>query len=127
MQIRMGGRLTLSIEVGEALRQASMPPLLLQPLVENAVHHGIGPRLEGGHVHIGAVVRHGLLEIVVEDDGVGLGQARRSAGNGVALMNIRARLDTGFGARAALDIAPLAQGTRATLRLPFKPTFEKAT
>lgn len=125
MQIRMGGRLAFSIDVSEGLRQAPMPPLLLQPLVENAVHHGIGPRLEGGHVRIVALVRGGVLEIVVEDDGIGFGQARRSAGNGVALNNIRARLDTGFGPCAALDVAPLAQGTRATLRLPFRPAVQQ--
>ncbi|WP_404932163.1 hypothetical protein HF313_30740 [Massilia atriviolacea] len=67
----------------------------------------------------------GSWRIVVEDDGVGIGQARRGAGNGVALMNIRARLDTGFGARAALDIAALAQGTRATMRLPFRPQADR--
>ncbi|NHZ34541.1 sensor histidine kinase [Massilia rubra] len=125
MQIRMGSRLAFSIDASEAVRQALMPPLLLQPLVENAVQHGVGPRLEGGHVRISALVRHGVLEIVVDDDGVGLGlgQARRSTGNGVALINIRARLETGFGERAALLIAPLAQGTRATLSMPFRPAF----
>ncbi|HEX8611634.1 MAG TPA: histidine kinase [Telluria sp.] len=129
MQIRMGSRLAFSIDVGEGLRQALMPPLLLQPLVENAVQHGVGPRLEGGHVRISAAVRDGLLEIVVDDDGVGLGlgigHPRRAAGNGMALINIRARLDTGFGAGAALDVAPLAQGTRATMSLPFRPAFQQ--
>ncbi|RSZ55117.1 hypothetical protein EJB06_31180, partial [Massilia atriviolacea] len=62
MQIRMGSRLTFSIDASEAVRQAPMPPLLLQPLVENAVHHGVGPKLDGGHVRIGAVLRDGQLE-----------------------------------------------------------------
>ncbi|UOD31627.1 histidine kinase [Massilia violaceinigra] len=125
MQIRMGSRLAFSIDASAAARQALMPPLLLQPLVENAVQHGVGPRLEGGHVRISAVVRHGVLEIVVDDDGVGLGHARRSAGNGVALINLRARLETGFGTRAALVIAPLAQGTRAAMSMPFRAAFQQ--
>ncbi|WP_229505602.1 sensor histidine kinase [Massilia genomosp. 1] len=127
MQIRMGSRLASSIDASEAARQALMPPLLLQPLVENAVQHGVGPRLEGGRVRISAVVRHGVLKIVVDDDGVGLGlglgHARRSAGNGVPLINIRAHLETGFGERAALLIAPLAQGMRATMSMPFRPAW----
>lgn len=127
MQIRMGSRLTFSIEADETVRQALLPPLLLQPLVENAVHHGVAPRLEGGHVRLSAIVRDGALEIVVDDDGVGIGHARRGAraGNGVALINIRTRLETRFGARAALLIEPLAQGTRATMSLPLRAAVQE--
>ncbi|WP_229423674.1 sensor histidine kinase [Massilia frigida] len=127
MQIRMGSRLSFSIEADQTVRQALLPPLLLQPLVENAVHHGIGPKLEGGHVRLGAMVRDGVLAIVVDDDGVGIDHARRStrAGNGVALINIRTRLETRFGARATLLTEPLAQGTRAAMTLPFLPAAQE--
>jgi len=127
MQIRMGARLSFSIEAGAAARLARMPPLLLQPLVENAVHHGISPRLEGGTVRIHAALRDGVLQVVVDDDGVGIGHATPAGGarrgHGVALANIRTRLDTRFGARAALLVSPLApppgQGTRAAMTLPY--------
>lgn len=122
MQIRMGNRLTFSIEASDAARQALLPPLLLQPLVENAVQHGIDPKLEGGSVCVTAHVRDGTLEIRVDDDGVGIEHARPSAraGNGVALKNVSTRLETRFGTQASLSIEALNQGTRASMALPFR-------
>lgn len=129
MQIRMGNRLAFSIEASDAARHALLPPLLLQPLVENAVHHGIDPKLEGGSVRVFAHVRDGTLEIQVDDDGVGIEHARPSAraGNGVALKNILSRLETRFGTQAALVIAPLHQGTRASMTMPFRPKEVRVT
>jgi hypothetical protein len=121
MQIRMEDRLRFSIDACEEARKAVLPPLLLQPLIENAVHHGLEPKVDGGTVRLRAAVVDGRLEIVIDDDGLGLEHARRPvrAGNGVALVNIRARLHTRYGAQAALALAPLAQGTRVTLTLPY--------
>ena len=122
MQIRMGSRLAFSIEASEQARLAVLPPLLLQPLVENSVHHGLEGKVDGGTVTLHASVREGQLEIRVDDDGLGLGKAQRRihAGNGVALENVRARLSTRYGASAGLTLEPLAEGTRVTLRLPFR-------
>ena len=119
MEIRMGSRLRFTIEATAAARQAALPPLLLQPLVENAVHHGLEPKIEGGSIRLSATVRDGRLEIEVRDDGLGL-HARRPAraGSGMALANIRTRLQTRYGARASLSLAALDQGTLATLTLP---------
>ncbi len=121
MQIRMGDRLRFSIEVSEQARKALLPPLLLQPLVENAVHHGLEPKLEGGIVRLFAAVKDGRLDIRIEDDGLGLHHARRPAraGSGVALANIRARLCTRYGAQASLVLASLDEGTRSSLTLPY--------
>jgi len=122
MQIRMGSRLVFSIEACGEARKAMLPPLLLQPLVENAVHHGLEPKVDGGAVRLCATIREGQLEIRVEDDGLGLEHARRPvrAGSGIALANIRARLHTRYGPQASLALAPLAEGTRACLSLPYR-------
>jgi sensor histidine kinase YesM len=117
----MGRRLDFSIEASDPARLAVLPPFLLQPLVENAVHHGLEGKVGGGSVQVHASVEHGRLEVRIDDDGLGLDEARRSprAGQGMALANIRARLQTRYGATASLLVTPLDQGTRATLTLPW--------
>src|SRR5471030_1076682 len=76
MQSRMGERLCFEIDVDASLRNASLPPLLLQPLIENAVKHGLEPQVEGGTVRVKAsrVVVDGFdaLQLCVDDDGAGL-------------------------------------------------------
>jgi hypothetical protein len=121
LQIRMGERLHFSIDADEQARAAVLPPLLLQPLIENAITHGLEPKIEGGTVHIQARVREGRLEIAVSDDGLGLDAPRRARrpGNGIALENIRARLRTRYAARAALSVTALPDGTLAAIHLPF--------
>lgn len=135
-RIRMGERLRYSIDADAEARAAVLPPLLLQPLIENAVTHGLEPKVEGGTVLIHARVRDGRLEVSVSDDGLGLnlglnlglhspqrprpaGQAR---GNGMALENIRARLRTRYAGKAALDLTARAAGTRACIHLPYTAT-----
>ena len=121
MQIRMGRRLRFSIDASDLAREAMLPPFLLQPLVENAVHHGLEGKIGGGSVHLYAIVEHGMLEVRVDDDGIGLEEARYNprAGNGTALANVRARLQTRYAGAASLLVTPLDQGTRATLALPW--------
>jgi two-component sensor histidine kinase len=126
MQQRMGERLAFDIRLDdEALRRAAMPPLLLQPLVENAIHHGLESKVEGGRV--GVHVRRDGARLVIEvaDDGLGTAApaARRTGtqGNGVALANLRERLVSRYGHEAglALDLRPDA-GARATLAMPLE-------
>jgi Histidine kinase len=120
LQLRMEDRLAYRIDADPALRSAALPPLLLQPLVENAVHHGLEPKVEGGRVTIAVQRRGSDLVLSVSDDGLGTeAPQRRSTGNGVALDNIRARLLAQHGSGATLALEPLAPGTRATLTLPF--------
>jgi anti-sigma regulatory factor (Ser/Thr protein kinase) len=122
MQTRMDERLRFAIEAEPAAQSALLPPLLLQPLVENAIHHGLEPKLDGGTVRIRARLAGPLLRIEIEDDGLGL-QATprpRSKGAGLALANIRARLHARHGDTAALRLeAVAAGGTLVTLTLPF--------
>jgi sensor histidine kinase YesM len=126
MQHRMGERLAFDISLDdETLRRAALPPLLLQPLVENAVHHGLEPKVEGGRVRV-SVRREGERVVIeVADDGLGAAAtaARRAGtlGNGVALANLRERLASRYGndASVTLELRPDA-GARATLHLPLE-------
>ena len=124
LQIRMDERLRFVIEADEQARAAIVPPLLLQPLVENAIHHGLEPKIEGGQVRISARVNDARLEVCVDDDGLGLNAPRRAgrSGQGVALENIRARLKTRYADNAELSLQPLPVGTRACLNIPYITT-----
>ena len=124
LQTRMGERLAFTLDASADVRSAVLPPLLLQPLIENAVHHGLEPKVEGGTVRLVATVQDGDLRVVIADDGLGLLAPRRPgrAGNGMALDNIRSRLLTRYGAAAALQLTALPVGTQATLTLPFTVT-----
>ena len=123
-QIRMGERLRYSIDADEEARGAILPPLLLQPLIENAITHGLEPKVEGGAVRIHASVRNGRLDIAVTDDGLGLEAPRRlrRPGNGIALDNIRARLRTRYASEASLSVVAGAAGTIASISLPYTAT-----
>ena len=123
MQARMEDRLRFSIDAEPAARQALLPPLLLQPLVENAVQHGLEPALAGGQVQVQARVLGPVLQIDVIDDGLGLHAPSRRAGrqgHGMALDNIRGRLLAHYQGRASLTLHDAQPGTRARLSLPLE-------
>ncbi|HEX2011554.1 MAG TPA: histidine kinase [Roseateles sp.] len=130
MQTRMAERLVFQLHADAAARQALLPPLLLQPLIENAIHHGLEPKLEGGTVTLDAHLTEGRLEIRVGDDGLGLDAAAGAAlrrphraGSGIALANIRARLEARYGRAAALRLEHASGGgTIAILTLPYMPS-----
>jgi signal transduction histidine kinase len=131
-QARMEDRLRWHIDADDAARQASLPPLLLQPLVENAVLHGVEPQLDGGTVTVRARLQRGRLVLQVQDDGPGPGAPQRRAGggtgNGIALANVRERLLQRHGDAAGLTLAPaLPRGTLATLELPAGDAAPSAT
>jgi len=121
-QIRMEDRLRFEIDASDEALAASLPTLLLQPLVENAIEHGLEPKVEGGRVCIRARVTDGQLDICVDDDGLGLDAPRRprQRGSSMALSNIRERLRTRYGSSAALTLAPQAVGMHASLSLPYR-------
>jgi hypothetical protein len=123
LQIRMEERLRFRIEASDEARAALMPTLMLQPLVENAIHHGLEPKLDGGSVVVSAIVAAGRLEVRVTDDGLGLDMPSRRLrpGAGMALANLRSRLHTRFGPDASLALRPgAAGGTEAVLALPYR-------
>ena len=119
---RMDDRLRFEIAASDAAREARIPPLLLQPLVENAIRHGLEPKIEGGTVRIDARCLGDRLQLAVTDDGQGLDAPRRAGirNNGVALANIRERLAARYGSRATLRLEPLQPGTRALLDIPLE-------
>jgi len=118
VEMRMGGRLQVAIDVPLDLRRARVPPLALATLVENAVKHGISPAQYGGEITILAhEVAHQLV-LSVTDTGVGFNPGSGS-GTGIGLSNVCARLSTLYGALGSLRVeANTPTGVRATLRLP---------
>jgi two-component system, LytTR family, sensor kinase len=119
-RVRYRDRLRIDVNVDAAARRCRVPQLLLQPLVENAVRHGIAPKEGGGWVGIGARIVSGRLIITVEDDGVGLGNARPArAGTGLGLKAIRSALTHRYGTDQRFDLTPrVPRGTIASLELP---------
>jgi len=120
-ETRFRDRLSVAIDVDPAVLDARVPHLLLQPLVENAVRHGIAPRARPGRVGIRAVRSGGQLHIEVRDSGDGLPPDRLIAMNdGVGLGNTRARLAHLYGAAQSFSFANLAGGGfQVTVSIPF--------
>ncbi len=121
---RMDGRLRYSIDVPDELRSSRLPPLCVQPLVENAIVHGLEPTMAGGSVRVVARRDAGMLVVTVDDDGRGIADPSRAAvGSGgakTALANIRGRLLHAYGSRASLELTPsVAGGVAARLTLPL--------
>jgi sensor histidine kinase YesM len=117
LELRLGERLRYRITAPTPLRSATLPPMLLQPLVENAIRHGIEPAVDGGEVTIDATVRNHILRIQIADSGVGLPQ---EPGFGFGLTNIRERLFSLYGTRARLSVQNrVPQGVLATIEVPY--------
>jgi signal transduction histidine kinase len=115
-QRRFGAR--LRFEVRSDAVGWSIPPMLLQPIVENAICHGLAALPEGGSVSVSATARDGALVVVVEDDGVGPGGSTH-AGTGHGQRNVRERLRLMYGARARLETGPApGGGYRSELVVP---------
>jgi sensor histidine kinase YesM len=123
MAVRMGPRLAVQFELPLALRDAPVPPLLLQPLVENGIRHGLEPSVAGGVIRVSAERDGDELVLRVRDSGVGLGEAAASTGAGFGLQQVRHRLASLYGEQASLDVhaaGDAAGGTEAAVRLPLQ-------
>jgi sensor histidine kinase YesM len=117
-RIRMGERLRYSFDVPENLLAQPFPPMLLQPLVENAVKHGLEPKLADGELRIAVINSQARLRIAVVDNGVGFVDTP-SSGTGTGIANVRARLSALHGDAARLVLEEnAAGGVTATLELP---------
>jgi sensor histidine kinase YesM len=126
MKVRMGERLQTSFDLPSDLADSRVPPLLLQPLVENAIKHGLEPKVDGGTIHVSAARDGRQLVLQVRDTGVGLSAAGTTGANiddgtKFGLAQVRERLATLYGPQASLLLAdaPNGGGTLATVRLPI--------
>lgn len=117
-QVRMGKRLSYTIETKGDCSQIPFPPMILQPLVENAIKHGLEPKKDGGFIKIVCTLERDYLKIAVSD--TGLGMDSDSDVTGVGLNNISSRLTTIYGDRAKLILeANKPAGVIATVEVPL--------
>ena len=126
--LRMGSRLTWTIDVPPELAALPVPPMLLQPVVENAIKHGLEPKVDGGDVTVTARHDGDRLVLTVSDTGLGFRALRPADSTGLGLANLRARLGALYGAAADLTIVDNApSGARVTLALPYPELHAKMT
>ncbi len=124
MAVRMGPRLNVALDLPAALRELPVPTLLLQPLVENSIKHGLEPKLDGGRIEVSAEREGGTLVLCVRDTGLGLAEGAavgQGSGQGFGTTHVRERLAALFGGAASLTLSAAGDaqgGTRAVIRMP---------
>ena len=119
-QVRFQDRLQVEFSVDPAVLDAAVPHMGLQPLVENAIRHGIGRSSAAGKIRIGACRVNGTLEVTVQDDGPGLPPDDSGQSGGIGLANTRARLHRLYGDAARLTLANGEHGGAvATMLVPY--------
>ena len=126
MSLRMGPRLSWRVDLPAALADTPVPPMLLQPLVENAIKHGLEPKVGPGRIEVVVRASDAGIEVCVDDDGLGLPQAAEARDvatpphNGsYGLRHVRERLQVLYGSAARLDLErQQPAGVRARVVLP---------
>ncbi len=129
--VRFGGeKLRVVKEIDPATLEVPVPSMLLQPLIENSIKHGIEPRISGGTITIRSRLYETRMTIEVEDDGVGISEARMMGarlpgvgagkpGNGIGMSNVRERLEVLYGEGARFEVSSRpGRGTKVTLEIP---------
>jgi sensor histidine kinase YesM len=115
-KVRMGDRLNYTIDLPKHLSAISFPPMLIQPLVENAIKHGLEPKVDGGEIRIRGIEKDGFIRLAVVDTGGGLIEQRES---GMGLSNIRERLQSLYGESGRLILEEnQPHGLKATIEVP---------
>jgi two-component system LytT family sensor kinase len=125
-QVRFGEKLRIVKEIAPETLAVVVPSMLLQPLLENSIKHGLEPRIDGGTVTLRSrITRDGLLQVEVEDDGVGMEPGRASAGEivrpgtGIGMRNVRERMKVLYGDAAEVEIESRpGRGTKVVLKMP---------
>jgi|LakMenEpi03Aug12_release.lakeMendotaPanAssembly.Ray.scaffolds.fasta_scaffold172151_2 sensor histidine kinase YesM len=116
LKVRMGSRLQVRVELPVDLQSFVLPPMLIQPLVENAIKHGVEPKIDGGEIRLKAAKVGDAVAIEVADTGMGF---QHSTSNGIGLKNVRERLDKLYEGKATLAIEDnVPSGTKITIRIP---------
>jgi len=122
-KIRFGARLQASVQIPAALLRAQVPALLLQPLVENAIKHGIAKRAAGGTVRVDGACRDGELRLSVTNDGPGLAADWEATNTGLGIGNLRTRLRILHPDKSGLELRSAgSDGVEAVVTLPFVET-----
>jgi signal transduction histidine kinase len=128
MTVRMGPRLNYTLKLPTELAQHNIPTLLLQPLVENSIQHGLEPKVEGGRLSVSARSEGDCIVLEVFDTGLGFDTTApgfahpASATKGFGVQQVRERLAVVYGPQGTIDfVASHTDGTRATVRFPYKP------
>jgi two-component system LytT family sensor kinase len=120
-KIRFAERLQLSVDVPDELLLAQVPTLILQPIVENAVKHGIAKRAQGGQIHIAAFCSNGALTVSVYNDGPSLSASWETTQPGIGISNMRTRLHSLYGDACSLNLENHASGgVEVSVSVPFK-------
>jgi two-component system LytT family sensor kinase len=116
-------------EIDEETLDTFVPSMLLQPMIENSIKHGLGPRLEGGQIHLRTRHRDGRLAIEIEDNGMGISPERLAQiyGEGIGISNVHERLRLLYGDQFKMDIrSQEGQGTQIHIEIPELATAEPA-
>jgi len=125
-QLRLGDRLRVEWKIDSLPREALVPGLTLQPLLENAIYHGIEPRQDGGVVTVVGEFNKGMITIVVRNPLPAANLTMRD-GNRLALANIKERMDLMYGERATVKAGLFGDEYIVTLRFPFAPIEAAST
>jgi two-component system, LytTR family, sensor kinase len=119
-KMRLGDRLQASVDIPAELMGAEVPNLLLQPLVENAIKHGIAKRVAGGAVRISGVSEGGRLRLCVYNDGPGFPIDLQATRTGVGISNLRTRLHILYGDASGLELKQVGAGVEVVVDLPLR-------
>ena len=123
--VRFPSRLKVAYEIPEALENACVPGMILQPLVENSVKYGVAPLARPVTIRLSARVEHGRLVLTVADDGPGAPLDAGIAGTGIGLQNVRDRLAARFGSEASVVSGSTGSGYATIIRIPLiRPSFQ---
>jgi len=119
-RVRMGNRLSYTIDIPESLLAYRIPPLLIQPLVENSLRHGLEPKIEGGEIAIKGEPEGSVFAITIADSGIGVSE--NTGGNGIGLENIRKRIQmfcNGDGDGRLILEKNKPSGVKAIIEIPY--------
>jgi uncharacterized membrane-anchored protein YhcB (DUF1043 family) len=119
-RVRFADRLQVSVDVPEELFPAQVPSLILQPMIENAVKHGIARRVQGGAIRIAALRSNGMLTLSVYNDGPGLPPGWEKTHSGIGISNVRIRLQSLYGSEFKLSMRNQEpDGVEVSVSVPF--------
>ncbi len=126
LKIRMGDRLQFELDLADELSSEPLAPMLLQPIVENAIKHGLEPKVEGGMVRVSARRDGAQMVLTVADNGLGFSDHADSSGEGVGLSNLRERIAVLYDGQATLTVADMTPGTGITISVPLSRSAPSA-